>query len=334
MATVVISQDEVARLLPMRECIDLMADALAALTRGDALLPLRSMLRLPNSPNIFATMPSFSAPVKAVGVKVLTVFPENHGGEYDSHQGAVLLFETENGTLQAVIDATAITMIRTAAVSALATRLLAVEDATELAILGAGTQAHSHLEAIPLVRPIERVRIWSRNSDHARALAEVAVSRGLTAVVAPNAKQAVSGAHVVCTVTASADPVLEGAWLSPGAHVNAVGACTPRARELDTDAVARARVFVDRRESALAEPGDLLIPMKEGAIDASHIVAEIGEVVAGTAKGRRSPDEITIFESLGIAVEDLAAAHYVHRAALNEGLGTTVELGGRRHAHY
>ena len=335
MATVVISQDEVARLLPMDACIDLMAGALASLTRGDSLLPLRSMLRLPSSPNIFATMPAFAATTKTVGVKVLTVFPGNHGGEFDSHQGAVLIFETEHGTLQAVIDATAITTIRTAAVSALATRLLALEDATELAILGTGTQGRSHLEAIRLVRPIEHVRVWSRHSDHARALAELAESQyHVAATVAPNAERAVRGAHVVCTVTAATEPVLEGAWLSPGAHVNAVGACTPTARELDTTAVARARVYVDRRESALAEAGDLLIPMREGAIDARHIVAELGEVVAGSAPGRRSREEITVFESLGLAVEDLAAAHYVHQAALAEGLGTTMELGGRRHVHY
>jgi ornithine cyclodeaminase/alanine dehydrogenase-like protein (mu-crystallin family) len=332
MPTVVISQDEVGRLLPMDACIDLMAEALVALTRGEALLPLRSMLRLPQSPNIFATMPAFSAPAKTVGVKVLTVFPGNHGTENDSHQGAVLIFETEHGTLQAVIDATAITMIRTAAVSALATRLLARDDATELAILGSGAQAKSHLEAIPLVRTIERVRVWSRDSEHARSLAELAEERGLPAVVSATVEQAVRGAHIVCTVTSSTEPILEGAWLSPGTHINAVGACTPNARELDTAAVVKGRVFVDRRESALAEPGDLLIPIKEGAIEKSHIVAELGELVAGTAQGRRSRDEITIFESLGIAVEDLAAARYVHRAALNEGLGTTVELGGRRHA--
>lgn len=333
MPTLIISQDEVARLLPLDRCIAAMEQCLSALARGEAVLPLRSVMRLPDSPNVFATMPAFLGSGPSLGVKVITVFPGNHGSSLDSHQGAVLLFDACDGSLRAVVDATAITTIRTAAVSALATRLLAREDASELAILGAGVQGRAHLDAIALVRPITRVRVWSRNTDRARVLAALAEERhGIAAVVEPDAERAVRGASIVCTTTSSSTPVLMGEWLSPGTHVNAIGACTPAAREIDTESVVRSRLFVDRRESALAEPGDILVPLREGAIEPSHIVAELGAVAAGLAAGRRNGEEITLFKALGLAVEDLAAADLVCRAAPDEGLGTTVELGGRRDA--
>jgi ornithine cyclodeaminase/alanine dehydrogenase-like protein (mu-crystallin family) len=317
----------------MPACIDLMAEALSALARGDVALPLRTMLRLPGTPNILACMPSFLATRNVAGVKVITVFPGNHGTALDSHQGAVLLFDGDTGALLAIMDATAITTIRTAAVSALATRLLAREDADELAILGAGVQGTAHLAAIPHVRPIARVRIWSRNTERARALAmEAEELHGLHAVVEATPERAVRGASIICTTTSSTTPVLEGRWLSPGAHVNAVGACTPTARELDTEAVVRSRLFVDRRESALAEPAEIIAPMLEGAIDQDHIIAEIGEIAAGMKPGRGSDEEITLFESLGLAVEDLASADFLYHAAQSEQAGTWVELGGHRHA--
>jgi ornithine cyclodeaminase len=262
---------------------------------------------------------------------VITVFPGNHGTIRDSHQGAVLLFDSATGSLDAVCDATAITSIRTAAVSALATRLLGRADADDLAILGSGVQARMHLEAIPLVRKIGKVRIWSRDFANARRLADS--FRGKIEIEAcKSARDAVEGASIVCTTTSSTEPVLHGEWLSPGVHVNAVGACTPSARELDTAAVVRSRLFVDRRDSALAEPGDIRVPIGEGAITADHIVAELGEVIIGSGTGRRSESEITLFKSLGLAVEDIAAARYVYDLALQRGAGTRVELGGNRNA--
>jgi ornithine cyclodeaminase len=330
---VVLDRHEVARLLPMDECVDVMARALATVARGNAILPLRPMIRLPDSPNIFALMPAYLGEPKSVGVKVLTVFPVNHGTPIDAHQGAVLLFEADHGRLLAILDATTVTAIRTAAVSAVATRLLAREDADELAILGAGTQGRMHLEAMTVVRPLRHVRIWSRTTEHARALAQLAREKfDLPADVCSTPAHAVERASIVCTTTAAASPVLEGAWLRPGAHVNAVGACIPTTRELDTEAVRRARLYVDRRESALAEPGDILMPLREGAIGTDHIVAEIGELLieGGERLRRQSEDEVTLFKSLGLAVEDLAAAHHVYRKAQGSGAGSWIALGGAR----
>jgi ornithine cyclodeaminase len=327
MHVLVLSQSDIAQLLPMRECIDVMADALSGLTRGAAIVPLRQVLRLPDGKSAFAVMPAYLAQPAALGAKVITVFPDNHGTAFDSHQGAVLLFEAEHGSLAAVMDASSITAIRTAAVSGLATRLLAREDATELAILGTGVQARTHLEAVRAVRRVTRVRVWSRSRDAVRTFADRESRRhGLRIEPASSAREAVEGADIVCTVTASREPVLAGEWLRDGAHVNAVGASLPIARELDTAAMARARLYVDRRESALNEAGDFLIPRREGAISDDHIVGEIGEVLLDRVPGRRNPHELTVFKSLGLAVEDVAAAAYVYERATAESRGTRVDL--------
>jgi ornithine cyclodeaminase/alanine dehydrogenase-like protein (mu-crystallin family) len=328
--TVILDREDIIALLPMTECIDVMADALSTLAHGNAILPLRQKIVLPDSSNLFALMPSYLGTPKCVGVKVLTVFPVNHGTPIDAHQGAVLLFEAEHGRLLAVLDATTITAIRTAAVSGVATRLLARPDADSLAIVGAGTQGQMHLDAMLAVRPIRRVQVWSRTTEHARALAHRAAERyGVHAEVSPSPASALAGAAIVCVTTASTTPVIEGTHLEEGMHINAVGTAMPTARELDTEAVARSRLFVDRRESALAEPGDILIPLEEGAITPAHIVAEIGELLLGRAQsGRRNDRDITLFKSLGLAIEDLAAAHHVYRRALANGRGLSLELGG------
>ena len=333
MKVLVVSQAEVKRLLPMAECLEVMAEALSSLARGQALLPLRQVLMLPDGKGAFAAMPGHLSSPPALGIKTITVFPGNHGTEYDSHQGAVLLFDTERGRLLAIMDASSITAIRTAAVSAVATRALARADASTLALLGTGVQAATHLEAIALVRPLRRVRVWSRDPAHVQRFVERARARhGLEVEAAANARDAVAEADVVCTVTASREPVLEGAWLRAGTHVNAVGASVRTSRELDTAAVARARVFVDRRESAWNEAGDLLVPRAEGAIGEDHVQAELGEVLVGRAPGRRSAEEVTLFKSLGLAIEDVASAHRIHANAQASGAGTWVELGGGRDA--
>jgi ornithine cyclodeaminase/alanine dehydrogenase-like protein (mu-crystallin family) len=311
----------------MQQCIELMAGALASLSRGEVILPLRPVLRVPESPNLFAVMPAYSGALKAIGAKLITVYPGNHGTALDSHQGAVLLFDGERGNLLAIMDAASITAIRTAAVSGVATRLLARTDASTLTILGAGVQARTHIDAMLAVRPFTRIVVWSRTRAHAAGVAEDAARRhGVRAEVAEDAASAVREADVICTVTAAREPVLQGKWLKQGAHINAVGASIPTARELDTEAVRRARIFVDRRESAMNEAGDILIPIREGAIAADSIVAEIGERIADGATGRRSEDEITLFKSLGLAVEDLACAHYLHGRAKADGAGTWIEL--------
>jgi alanine dehydrogenase len=328
----VVSQDDVPDLLPMDECIDAMAEVLAALTRGDAVMPLRSVLSLPDERGSLVTMPTILPEAGALGVKVITAFPGNQDTEFDSHQGAVLLFEAEHGLPVVIADATAITAIRTAAVSGLATRLLAREDATDLAIIGSGTQAGTHLEAMRTVRDLKRVRVWSRNGERARAFASrESVRHGLEVQPVASAREAVVGADLICTCTSSDDPVVLGSWVAPGTHINAVGSSIPTARELDTDLVVRSRFYVDRRESAENEAGDFLIPKGEGAIGDDHIVAELGEVVLGRAAARTSPEEITVFKSLGLAVEDLASVQLIHRKAVATGRGSHIELGGRRH---
>jgi ornithine cyclodeaminase len=306
-----------------------MADALADLSRGNAANPLRSMLPVPfkTDASVLASMPAALGDPPALGVKILTVFPGNHAAGIESHQGFVLLFEPEHGTPAALIDAIAITAIRTAAASGLATRLLARADAHDLAILGSGTQARSHLAAMRAVRQIDRVRAWSPHRDRLEALVADAADDGVMVEATADARAAVEGADIICTVTAAHEPVVEGAWLTEGAHINAVGSSQPMYRELDSEAVRRSRLFVDRRESTINEAGDYLIPMREGAIGEDHIVAEIGEVAAGIADGRTSAEEITLFKSLGLAIEDLAAARWIHQRAVETGAGTPIPLG-------
>ena len=331
MRCLVVSQREVPALLPMAECIEAMAGALRTLASGDACLPLRPVVTLPDGRGAFAVMPAYLGGPPAIGLKAITVFPGNHGTPLDSHQGAVLLFDAERGSLLALIDASSVTAIRTAAVSAVATRLLAREDAGDLALLGTGVQALSHLEALAHVRTLRRVRVHSRDARSMQAFVGRAADRlGIRVEPAASAREAVEGADLVCTTTASRTPVLEGAWLSRGTHVNAVGASLKEARELDTAAVAGARLFVDRRESTLAEAGDFLIPKAEGVLGDEHIRGEIGELLLGTRPGRESRDEVTLFKSLGLAVEDVAAARVVFANATRSGAGTWVELGGER----
>jgi ornithine cyclodeaminase len=328
-----VPQSEVPSLLPMADCIEEMAAALSRLARREAILPLRTILWLPDRRGALGLMPGALLPERVLGVKAITFFPGNEGTELDSHQGAVLLFEAERGRLLAVIDATSVTAIRTAAVSAVATRALAREDADDVALVGSGVQARTHLEAMLLVRPIRRVRVASKSLARANGFA-ARESRRLQIAIEPVAtvRAAIQGADIVCAVTSAREPVIAGEWLEPGCHVNAVGSSVPTARELDTAAVKRARLYVDRRESAVNEAGDFLIPRKEGAIGDEHILAELGEVLIGVAPGRRSSGEITLFKSLGLAVEDVAAARRILENATRTGRGRWLALGGERHA--
>jgi ornithine cyclodeaminase len=330
-----VSHSDVLALLPMSECIDAMRDALRTLAQGGALLPLRQVVRLPDGRNAFALMPAALDDPPALGAKVITVFPGNDATPYDSHQGAVLLFDREYGRLIGILDASTITALRTAAVTAVATRELARPDARTLALLGAGVQAATHLESISLVRAIDEVRVWSRSGDRARRFAAAIKAEGTNIVVCESARQAAEGADIVCTVTSSREPVLFGDWIAPGTHVNAVGASLATSRELDSTAVAKARLYVDRRESTLNEGGDFLVPKREGLIGDDHIVGEIGELLVDPPRiaGRRSRDEITLFKSLGLAIEDVAAARRVYERAIATGAGSWLELGGLRDAH-
>jgi alanine dehydrogenase len=331
MKTLIVSQPEIARLLPMPECIETMAEALQATARGEVVLPLRQVVPLPHRLGALASMPAYIESPRGMAVKVIAVFPGNRGTSFDSHQGAVLLFEGEHGGLQAILDASEVTAVRTAAVSGVATRLLARQDAGDLAILGSGVQARTHLEAMLAVRPIRRVRVWSRTLEKRDRFAEHEGARhGVSVEPVSSAREAVTGADLICTTTSSSEPVLQGDWLAPGAHINAVGSSIKSARELDTAAMVRSRLFVDRQESTLNEAGDFLFPKAEGAIGDDHILGEIGDVLLGKVRGRESDEEITLFKSLGIAVEDLAAAQLVYARAVEQGAGTWVELGGAR----
>jgi ornithine cyclodeaminase len=286
-------------------------------------------MRMPEGTGFLGVMPGHLASENghhaALGMKAVSVFPGNVARGIDSHQGAVLLFEPDTGRLSALMDGATITAIRTAAVSALATDVLARADAAELAILGAGVQARTHLEAIASVRPLQRVRVWSRDSEHAQRFAKESSFAGDIQAVS-SAEDAVRGADIVATVTASPEPILKRAWLKDGVHINAVGSSIPAAREIDTATMAAVQLFVDRRESALNEAGDVLIPMREGAFNADHIQAELGEVIIGRHPGRRTQGELTLFKSLGISVEDVAAAAYVARKARDAAVGQTVAM--------
>ena len=331
MSTLVLSQTEIRELLPMDRCIDLMAEALTGLSAGEAVNPLRHVMFLPDRSGLLGLMPGYTAEPAALGLKVIAVFPDNHGSELDSHQGIVALFDAQNGRPLAILEASEITAIRTAAASGLATRLLAREDASELAILGSGRQARTHLEAMAAVRPLNKVRVFSPHREHREGFAAKARRHSSLLVRAvDSAEEAVRGADIICTTTTSADPVVHGSWIHPGAHINAAGSSVASDRELDTASVLRARLFVDCRESTVNEAGDFLIPKKEGAVTDEHIQGELGEILLGSIQGRQSADEVTLFKSLGVAVEDLAAATYVYTEAKARGVGTKVELGGMR----
>jgi len=295
--------------LTMPACIDVMAETLRALARGEALLPLRSHVHLPSGDGLLL-MPS--ALPSAVGVKLLSLFMGNPARGLPAIQGIVVLFDAQTGELKAVADAVSITAIRTAAVSGVATRLLSNPDADDLAILGSGTQAASHLSAMLAVRPIRRIRVWSRNFNNACDFAERESDKHDVPIeVCQTAQAAVAGASLICTCTSSNQPVLAAEWVSAGAHINAVGAYTPDMRECDSALVGRARVYVDSRESAFAEAGDLLIPLGEGVINESVFDADLGAALLGRVPGRQSADEVTLFKSCGLAIQDLAALRYL-----------------------
>jgi ornithine cyclodeaminase len=334
MNLLVLSQKDVEALLPMNECIDVMQAALAATSRGEAVLPLRQMVWKADRSGMVGLMPAYLGEPQSLGLKVVSIFPGNEGTEFDSHQGVVMLFDTEHGTPLVVMDASSITAIRTAAVSGAATRALARPEAGDLAILGSGVQAASHLEAMAAVRPLRRVRVWSREAGHARAFAERHAAKVRVAIEPmPTPEAAVREADLLCTTTAAREPIVRGEWLAEGAHLNAVGACFPKTRELDTEAMARTRLYVDRRESALNEAGDLLIPIQEGRLTEAHIVGELGELFLGRVPGRQHGSEITLFKSLGIAIEDLAAAHHVLRKAQAAGRGASLRFGEPKTVH-
>ncbi len=328
MNVLLLGHDEVVALLPLEECIPLMRDALVSLAEGHVHQPLRTIVRPPDASGIMGLMPAYSSGAQAAfGLKAICVFHGNAARGMDSHQGAVLLFSAESGELLAVVNASAVTAVRTAAVSGVATRALAREDAGDLCVIGAGVQARSHIEAMSEVRRIRRCRVASRTNEHARKLAhELSGSYSFPIEAVETLADALRGADLIVTATNSAEAVVRREWVAEGAHINAVGSCTPSTRELDAETVAASGMFVDSVESTVNEAGDYLRALKDGAVAPGHIRAELGEVLRGTKPGRTSADEITLFKSLGLAVEDLAAARYLYDKCKETGAGKWVSL--------
>jgi ornithine cyclodeaminase/alanine dehydrogenase-like protein (mu-crystallin family) len=330
MSVLFLSHDAVHAALGPDGCREAMAAVLAARARGEAYMPLRSVMAAPSAAGLMGLMPAWRGGERPVfALKAVCVMPANPALGLDAHQGTVTLFDGETGVPTAILDGSAITEIRTAAVSAVATRLLAREDASVLAILGAGVQGAAHIDALLRVRTFKRVRIFSRTEAHAQRLAERGPPPGMAVElsVAASAQDAVHGADVVVTATSSREPVLAREWLGPGTHINAVGASIPSMCELDVETVAASALFCDSRESLAQEAGEYRLAVEQGAIPGEdHIRAELGDVLAGMAPGRRDEAELTLFRSLGLAVEDLAAAELAVARARARGLGTKVEL--------
>lgn len=312
----------------MPECIELMADALGSLARGEVFQPLRTIVRPPEARGLLGLMPAYRhGEHGAFGMKAICVFPGNPALGKDAHQGMVMLFSQETGEPLALMNASQITAIRTAAVSAVATRLLARPEASELGIIGAGVQARTHLVALGCVRSIKRARVACRNPDHAVQLVREMHEKVSFPIEAVSSNEAaVREADIVVTATSALEPVIRREWIADGAHINAIGTHSPQSREIDTETMAAARIFVDRRESALNEAGDYLLAAADGAVTPESIVAEIGELVIKTKPGRISSAEITLFKSLGLAIEDVVCAEYVFRKAAAENAGTWVNF--------
>jgi len=328
MKTLVLSHNEVVNLLPMKECIAVMRDAFIALASGQVHQPLRAIMRPRGAGGVMGLMPSYIAGERAAfGLKAICVLPGNPAQGLDAHQGAVLLFSADTGELMAMMNASAITAIRTAAASGVATDLLAREDAGDLAIIGSGVEARSHLAAMSEVRSIKRCRVASRHIENARSFAEE-LRQDYSFLIEPveSIAEALAGADLIVTATSAREPIVRREWISPGANMNVVGACTARAREVDSETVADSSLFVDCRESTINESGDYLLALSDGAIGEDHIRAEIGEVLTGEKPGRTSAEEITLFKSLGIGIEDLATAEYLYRKASELKAGTWVEF--------
>ena len=308
-----VNKEKIARLLPMNECIDVMEKMFRSLAAGECLQPLRNIMRLPNGKGVLGMMPGYADKLGIMGIKVITVFHANSEVGLPSHQGVVMLFDANNGQPLMLFDALEITAIRTAAASAVATKLLSGKDSSTLAIIGSGEQAKRHVEAILLVRKIKQINIWSRKEENAKERAEkISAQYDLPVTLCGNVKEAVEHADIICTVTASKEPVVKGDWVAAGTHINAVGSSTPVARELDTALLVKSKLYADCYESIFNEAGDLLIPKKEGVVTNEHVKAEIGEVLAGIKKGRESNEEITVFKSLGISAEDIFSAFHIY----------------------
>jgi ornithine cyclodeaminase/alanine dehydrogenase-like protein (mu-crystallin family) len=318
-----LGQQEVAGLLSVAECIDVMADAMAALAHGEVHQPLRQIVRPPDAKGLLGLMPAYIGGAEPVyGAKTAGFFPGNSAMGLDPHQGCVLLFSGETGALMAIMSASEITGIRTAAMTGLATRLLARPGASRLALIGGGHQAHWQLQAVAAVRPLASVKVAARSLASAQAFVDAAQpSHGFAMEAVESVEAAVSDADIIVTVTSAREPILRRDWIAPGTHINAVGSSTPSHCEIEPALMGHASLFVDRRESTLNESGDYLEAMRAGLVTPASLLAEIGELVVGQHPGRTRADEVTLFKSLGMALEDVATARMLYQRASAQRIG-------------
>lgn len=322
-----LTEQHVQSLLAMPDLITAMESALASFSAGEVVQPVRSVLTVGPTHAFFGLMPAYVGEPARLGAKLVTVFNSNHERGLPSHLATILLLDPETGALVAVMDGRYITEARTAAVSAVSARHLARPDAGVLAVIGSGVQARSHLEALAVVRPLREVRVWSpQERSRERFVADMAGQVAAPLHAESSAEAAVTGADLIVVATSSPTPVVLDAWVAPGSHVMAVGACRPDERELDPGLVARARLIVDSRDAALLESGDVVMNIAEGRFTAEHVRAELGEIVLGRAAGRTSDADVTIFKSLGMAVEDVVTADLVLQRATESGAGTELML--------
>lgn len=325
--TLILTRSVLAKILDMGQVIDAVESAMRDLSTGDAVQPERSAFMIRDHETLFVPMPSGLSSARAAGIKFMTDVPSNVSKGRPRQQSLIMISDAETGAVKALIDGGLITQFRTAAASAVATKHLSLESSHRLGFLGAGSQARSHLKAIKLVRPIDKVTVWSRTEDTARKFADFGESIGVEVVVAQSVREVVDEADILCTLTPSREPIIEGGWLRPGMHINAVGA-PPRDdhREIDTDTMLKSKIFVDDFGVAMAESGAIKIPLSSGDLNKEDFKTSIGEVIAGVAKGRTSDEDITLFNSVGLAIQDMAAAHIVIERAIAEGLGSTLDF--------
>ena len=326
MSLIVINAEETRRLLPMDACIEVMEAAMIAASNGSMLIPPRTIFQLQDDSGFFALMPGASQHMSAYGAKIVSYHPANSARGQPAIQGFVALFDHDSGKPLAIIDGGVITNIRTAAASGLATRLLARPDAKSCGILGAGALADVHITAMCAVRPVQECVIWARRPEQARALVAKHSARSPVHFRATDDPAKAGCCDLVCTTTASTDPVLYGEWVRPGAHVNLVGAHTLKSREADTNLILKSRVYVDLLESTRNEGGDIMIPIEEGLVGKDHIIGEIGSLLARDIPGREDDVQITVYNSLGITSQDLYTAQYVLEQAIKQGAGTPVNF--------
>ena len=323
----ILTESDVKSLLSMDDLITTMETALAEFSAGDVRQPLRTILQVGDQKAFFGVMPAYVSSLPALGTKLVTVFATNTERNLPTHLATIVLLDPETGALLALLDGRYITEARTAAVSAVSVKHLAREDSSVLALIGSGVQARSHLEALACVTRLRDVRVWSPSSEHRQSFAAEMGHRTQAPITAvDSARDAVTEADIIVLATSAREPVVRNEWIRDGAHICAVGACRPDHREMDAALVARGRIYVDSRQGALAEAGDVVLAMHEGAIDASAILGELGEVIAGSRPARGNRTEVTIFKSLGMAVEDVAAAHLAFERAKARGAGRNVEL--------